>query len=54
MAENKTQTLDASVADYLRAVEPDRRREEGLALYALFRDVTGWEPVLWGRVRPLQ
>jgi hypothetical protein len=48
MAENKTQTLDASVGDYLRAVEPERRREEGLALDALFRDVTGWEPVLWG------
>jgi hypothetical protein len=48
MAENKTQTLDASVADYLRAVEPERRREEGLALDVLFRDVTGWEPVLWG------
>jgi len=48
VAENKTQTLDASVGDYLRAVEPQRRREEALVLDALFQEATGWRPVLWG------
>ena len=26
------------------------RREEALALDALFREVTGWRPVLWGKL----
>lgn len=48
MGENKTQATDADVAAFLNAVEPDRRREDALALEALFRRVTGWQPRLWG------
>jgi hypothetical protein len=48
MAENKTQATDASVESFLSAVEPGRRREDGLALDRLFRRVTGWNPVMWG------
>lgn len=48
MAENKTQKTDASVADFLDAATPARRREDGKALDALFREVTGAEPALWG------
>ena len=48
MAENKTQASDASVDAFLEAVEPERRREDGLALDRLFQSVTGWKPVLWG------
>ncbi len=48
MAENKTQASDASVDAFLEAVEPERRREDGLTLDRLFQSVTGWKPVLWG------
>ncbi len=39
---------DVSVADFLAQVEPARRREDAQVMDALFREVTGWEPVLWG------
>jgi hypothetical protein len=48
MAENKTQANEASVDAFLCAVEPERRRADGLTLDALFRRVTGWNPVMWG------
>lgn len=48
MAEIKTVPTAVSVPDFLAAVEPPRRREEGLQLDALFREVTGWEPQMWG------
>ena len=48
MGNNKTLMTEASVADFLASVEPARRREDALALDALFRRVTGWEPRMWG------
>jgi hypothetical protein len=48
MAENKTQPTDASVEDFIEAATPDRRREDGKALDAIFREVTGAEPTMWG------
>ncbi|MEO0382520.1 MAG: DUF1801 domain-containing protein [Pseudomonadota bacterium] len=48
MAENKTQANEASVEAFLDAVESERRRADGKALEALFRRVTGWNPVMWG------
>lgn len=48
MAENKTKPTDISVEAFLGAVEPDRKREEAKTLDALFRRVTGWNPVMWG------
>lgn len=48
MPEPVTRPRDASAADFLAAVEPARRRDEAQALDALFRDVTGYAPVLWG------
>ncbi|RJT85248.1 DUF1801 domain-containing protein [Cryobacterium melibiosiphilum] len=48
MAENKTQPTDVSVADFLEAATPARRRADGLALAEIFHDVTGEDPVLWG------
>lgn len=48
MAENKTVETDASVETFLSAVEPEKKREDSLALDALFRRVTGWNPVMWG------
>jgi hypothetical protein len=48
MAENKTRPTDADVAAYLDAVAPERRRADAMRLDALFREVTGWAPRLWG------
>jgi hypothetical protein len=48
VGEIKTRPTEADVDAFLDAVTPARRREDGLALNALFREVTGAEPVLWG------
>ncbi|MHA6325520.1 DUF1801 domain-containing protein [Roseivivax sp. CAU 1753] len=48
MTDNKTQPNDASVTAFLDRVTPERRRADGKRLDALFRDVTGWSPVMWG------
>lgn len=48
MAENKTQATKQSAEDFIATVEPDKRRAEAQVLLALFRKVTGWEPVMWG------
>ncbi len=48
MAENKTQPTDESVTAFLDAATPARRRADGQALDAIFREVTGVDPVLWG------
>lgn len=45
---NKTVPTDLSVPDFIAAVEPPARREEALRLDALFRAVTGFQPVMWG------
>ncbi|WP_342001329.1 DUF1801 domain-containing protein [Microbacterium sp. LWH7-1.2] len=48
MSEIKTQATDADVTAFLDAATPQRRREDGLALAEIFREVTGAEPVMWG------
>ena len=48
MSEPKTQPTDASVEDFLAAVEPARRRQDAQAVCALMREVTGEAPVMWG------
>ena len=48
MAENKTQKTGASVDEFLISVENRRRREDGLALLEMMKDVTGLEPEMWG------
>lgn len=48
MAENKTQKTGASVDGFVAAVEHPRRREDGRALLAMMREVTGLEPAMWG------
>ena len=39
---------DVPVEEYLAGVEPERRREQGLALLRMFREETGAEAVMWG------
>ena len=48
MTENNTTKTDVNVAEYLNAVEPAGRRSDALLLDKLFRDVTGFEPRMWG------
>lgn len=48
MAEAKTQITEVDPADFIAAVEPERKREEAATLEALFRKVTGEEPRMWG------
>lgn len=45
---NKTQATDGDVTAFLRAVPHPRRRADALRLDAIFRDVTGWTPRMWG------
>ena len=48
MAENKTQKTGASVGEFLASVENKRRREDGLTLLEMMREITGLEPDMWG------
>lgn len=48
MAEPKTKPTDADVHEFLLAAATPRRREEGLRLAEIFREVTGTDPVMWG------
>lgn len=45
---NKTIPTDASVTGFLAQVAPAKRREDGLRLAEIFREVTGTDPVMWG------
>ena len=48
MAETKTKPTQASVEDFIAAVEPASKREDGAVLDALFRKITGMTPEMWG------
>ncbi len=47
-AEPKTKPTDASVADFLDAVEHPGRREDGKAVAALMSEISGEKAVMWG------
>jgi len=48
MSQNKTQPTSQAVETFLAGVEPERKREEARELVAMFRRITGCEPVMWG------
>jgi hypothetical protein len=48
MAENKTKATDASVDDYLAAIEDESRREDCRALAKLITKATKLKPTMWG------
>lgn len=48
MAENKTRKTGARVEDFLESIENPRRREDGHAILAMMRQITGLEPEMWG------
>lgn len=47
-SEPKTKPTDASVADFLDAVEHPGRREDGKTVAAMMAEVSGETPVMWG------
>ena len=47
-AEPKTRPTDASVPDFIAAVENPTRRADAEAICALMAEATGEPPVLWG------
>lgn len=46
--EIKTRPTDADVREFLERATPAKRREDGLALAEVFREVTGEDPRMWG------
>ena len=48
MSDAKTKPTDASVADFINAVENKRRREDAIVLADLFKQTSGYDPVMWG------
>lgn len=48
MATNKTRETAASVEEFLNGIENRTRREDGLAMLELMREVTGEEARMWG------
>jgi hypothetical protein len=48
MAENKTKPTSASVDAFIAAIENPRRRADALVSLAIYKEVTGLEPVMWG------
>ena len=48
MAANKTQVTKVAVEAFLGAVEPAAKSDEAQVLDRLFREVTGFEPRMWG------
>jgi len=48
VAELKTQRTDASVNDYINAIEDEGRREDCRQLLKMMRRITGEEPAMWG------
>jgi hypothetical protein len=48
VAENKTKPTSASVDEFIAAIENPRRRAETLIALAIYKEVTGLQPVMWG------
>ncbi|SMR81556.1 protein of unknown function (DU1801) [Aliiroseovarius halocynthiae] len=48
MSGNKTQPNDADVSRFICGVEPAAKRYDAEKLDQLFRDITGYQPVMWG------
>lgn len=48
MVEAMTQPSDKDVAGFLADVTPDQRRLDALRLDEIFRETTGFEPIIWG------
>lgn len=48
MSTIKTVVTNANVEDFLRSVQNETRRADGLKLLQIFRETTGQQPRMWG------
>jgi len=48
MSDLKTKVHDGDVKAYLNNVEPEKKRQDSLAILELMKEVTGEEPKMWG------
>ena len=48
MSENKTRPTSASVPAFIAAIENQRRRADAQTALAIYKEVTGLPPVMWG------
>lgn len=48
MSENKTQVTDVDVDEFLASIEHKQRQADAITLKAIFKDATGYDPVMWG------
>lgn len=48
MVDNKTEVTEVAIAEFLAQVEPERRRADAQRLDEIFREVSGFEPRMWG------
>lgn len=48
MAELKTQKTDASVANFINAIDDERRRKDCKSIAAMMRQATKSKPAMWG------
>ena len=48
MSQNKTRQTCANVEQFINNIAHPTRRSDALVLNAIFREVTGFEPVMWG------
>lgn len=49
-SENKTQPTAASVEEFLNGLTKAGQREDSMVLDLMMRQVTGYTPVLWGKI----
>ncbi len=50
MAENKTPRICTRVGELLTSIENIRRREDGVTILKIMKEVTELEPEMWGEV----
>jgi hypothetical protein len=48
MAEIKTKVTNASVVDFINAIDNKLKKKEGLVILKLFKTITGEKPKMWG------
>lgn len=48
MSDLKTKPSDQSVEAYLNSIEPQKKREDSLAILKLMQEITGEQPQMWG------
>lgn len=48
MAENKTQATAVDPMEFINAIDHPTRKADAITLDGIFREVTGWQPRMWG------